>query len=417
MSLLDGHPKPLVSVIIPTHNRAGLLQDALKSVRTQEGTGHQFVTEVIVVDDASSDATPEVATRFPDVKYIRLSPNRGLPAARNAGIRASTGKYVALLDDDDLWFPHKLRVQVPALEAHPEAGAVYSQCIVRFGTREWTEPDPYFAPSGLVFRSLLQMNFIGNTLGILMRRDVFAKAGYFDEGLPYSEDYDMWLRLAFHFPLVFVPGPVAIYQLALQGMFVTAIVDGGHAACLRSVLERALAMLPDTTAHVDIKEEARAYLEFQLADNLAMVGRPELMQPHYLAGLRTYPWVARAPRIRNSIASHVRHLATASESPLATARVLCRELSDAAGERGLRARVWARPLIAAAWAEVAVGLAFGPRANARAAGSAAARAVLQNPSVLRRKILLALMLRAIMGCTARRGSGSRGPQAKGTLTG
>lgn len=98
--------KPLVSAIIPTHNRATLLAEALASVYAQEGKGEEFDLEVIVVDDASSDATPEVVKRF-DARYLRFDSNRGLSAARNAGIAASTG--ASFLDDDDLWTPRRLR--------------------------------------------------------------------------------------------------------------------------------------------------------------------------------------------------------------------------------------------------------------------------------------------------------------------
>src|SRR6478672_6657883 len=102
---------PVVSVVIPTHNRANLLNGAIDSVYQQEGIGEYFRIEVIVVDDASTDSTSEVVSRYPAIRYLKLSTNLGPAGARNAGIRASSGKYVALLDDDDIWLPHRLRVQ------------------------------------------------------------------------------------------------------------------------------------------------------------------------------------------------------------------------------------------------------------------------------------------------------------------
>ena len=116
---------PIVSVVIPTHNRAKLVSEAIDSVYQQEGLGKDFNIEIIVVDDASTDSTSEVIKGFPAVRYIRFSTNLGPAAARNAGIRASTGKYVAFLDDDDIWLPHRLRSQVPMLEANPSVGVVY----------------------------------------------------------------------------------------------------------------------------------------------------------------------------------------------------------------------------------------------------------------------------------------------------
>src|SRR5574337_470574 len=87
----------------------------------------------IVVDDCSPDQTAEVVAEFPAVRYIRLPENRGASGARNAGIRCAQGKYVALLDDDDEFLTHKLMVQVPILEAHPEVGVLYGQSVVTGG--------------------------------------------------------------------------------------------------------------------------------------------------------------------------------------------------------------------------------------------------------------------------------------------
>ena len=113
--IVDREGLPIVSVIIPTHNRANLLKTALDSVYAQEGIGESFEIEVIVVDDASSDNTPDVVLGYP-AKFIRHETNQGASAARNSGIKASQGKYVAFLDDDDLFLPHKLKTQVPVLE-------------------------------------------------------------------------------------------------------------------------------------------------------------------------------------------------------------------------------------------------------------------------------------------------------------
>src|SRR5262249_38807625 len=95
--------KPLVSVIIATHNRATLLPTALDSVYAQKGIGEQFDVEVIVVDDASSDSTSDIVRQsYPSARYIRLPENRGVSGTRNAGLAASQGAFVAFLDDDDV---------------------------------------------------------------------------------------------------------------------------------------------------------------------------------------------------------------------------------------------------------------------------------------------------------------------------
>ena len=102
-----GTSKPLVSVVIPTYNRAALLDEALSSAGAQEGAGTLFDEEIVVVDDASSDEMPAVVRRHPPVRYIRHATNRGGSAARNTGMAATSGSLIAFLDDD-LWLPNKL---------------------------------------------------------------------------------------------------------------------------------------------------------------------------------------------------------------------------------------------------------------------------------------------------------------------
>src|SRR5579864_7714251 len=156
--------RPLVSTIIPTHNRAALLPRALDSVYAQEGIGELFDQEVIVVDDASTDRTFEVVQRYPYVRYVRLAAprresSRGASAAQNAGIRASRGTLLAFLHDDDMWLPHRLSVQVAMLASHPEAGAVYSQEVDPSSGR--AGPDVTRGASEWIFRALLERgNFV-----------------------------------------------------------------------------------------------------------------------------------------------------------------------------------------------------------------------------------------------------------------
>jgi len=259
--------RPLVNVIIPTRNRAQLLSAALASVYAQEGIGQLFNLEVHVIDDASSDETPAIIQRYPGVQYHRLLENRGLAAARNVGLKASTGTFVGFLDDDDLWLPDKLIRQLPILEANPAVGIVYSQFITRYGTRGIMSP-PHQAPfSGEVFGRLLLGNFIGY-LTILARRTVFDRVGYFDERLTTIEDYDMWLRLARSERFMFVPGATAIYRYSPHGMLGTSVGDGRYERTLRIVLEKALASLPDSEVTTELKQKACAYAQVQVASYL-----------------------------------------------------------------------------------------------------------------------------------------------------
>ena len=137
-----------------------------------------------------------IAAAFPNVQYVRLPENRGASGARNAGIQRATGKYVALLDDDDEFLTHKLMVQVPLLEANPEVGVVYGQSVVTGGDALlllW----PEWAPSGQVFEEFLTRtdDFLHPPTW-LVRRELFKAAGWFDEQHRTMEHYDMALRLA-----------------------------------------------------------------------------------------------------------------------------------------------------------------------------------------------------------------------------
>ena len=124
---MRGVETPGVSVVIPVYNGEQYLADAIQSVRDQT---YQNV-EVIVVDDGSTDESADVAKKFGEaIRYVHQS-NGGVGKARNTGIAAARGAYLAFLDQDDLWLPDKLAVQVAYLDSHPEVGAVYCQCQVR----------------------------------------------------------------------------------------------------------------------------------------------------------------------------------------------------------------------------------------------------------------------------------------------
>ncbi|MBI3009552.1 MAG: glycosyltransferase family 2 protein, partial [Candidatus Omnitrophica bacterium] len=114
---------PLVSVIIPTYNRASMLREALESVR------HQTVKdlEILVIDDGSTDETTQVVAGFGEPAIYFKQLNQGVAAARNLGIRKSRGVFVAFLDSDDLWYPQKLERQIDYLSTHPDIGLLYTR--------------------------------------------------------------------------------------------------------------------------------------------------------------------------------------------------------------------------------------------------------------------------------------------------
>jgi glycosyltransferase involved in cell wall biosynthesis len=203
---------PKVSVIIPTCNRAQFLRSAIESVRKQ--TFQDF--EIIVVDDASNDETPEVVRSFADgrVRYLRRESKRGQGATRNDGIREARGEYIALLDDDDEWLPTKLQKQVALLGALPnEVGLIYTGFfrIDASSKRVLSEVTP--TERGKVFHALGRGNWIGTCSTVLLRRSCFDKAGLFDEDLASGADYDMWLRIAKEFEVDFINEQLVFYNV------------------------------------------------------------------------------------------------------------------------------------------------------------------------------------------------------------
>jgi glycosyltransferase involved in cell wall biosynthesis len=201
---------PRVSVIIPTHNRAEFLATAIRSVLKQ--TFEDF--ELIVVDDASSDTTPQIVASFrdPRVHYIRHDQNRGGAAARNTGIVNSNAEYVAFLDDDDEWYPEKLTRQMQImLASQPEVGAVYTG--YRVVDRATGKVCARMIPTrrGDLYRELLKANPIGGTSSVLLKKTCLEKVGLFDENLPSFQDRDLWIRFSREFHFNYVQQPLLDY--------------------------------------------------------------------------------------------------------------------------------------------------------------------------------------------------------------
>lgn len=166
--------------------------------------------EVLVVDDASSDNTREVlASRSPAVKLLSLPTRRGVSAARNLGVSAARGEWLAFLDADDLWLPAKLARQMAYLEGQPEYLACQTEEIwVRRGVRV-NPPQTHRKEGGWLFLRSLKRCLISPSAVILHRR-LLDDLGGFDESLPAAEDYDLWLRLSWRYEVGLVPEPLVI---------------------------------------------------------------------------------------------------------------------------------------------------------------------------------------------------------------
>ncbi len=196
----------MITVIIPTFNRARFLKEAVQSVLDQDyfrepGTTRLF--EIIVVDDGSTDETGEVVQSFAcDIRYI-YQENRGVSAARNVALQRARGDFIAFLDSDDLWKRDKIGVQMSLMNT-------VSRTMMCYTEETWIRHGIFVNPkkrhqkySGWIFDKVLPLCLISLSSAVF-RREVFEKIGSFDEDLPVCEDYDFGIRLAHRYPVYFL---------------------------------------------------------------------------------------------------------------------------------------------------------------------------------------------------------------------
>jgi len=227
-----------ISAIIPSHNCAAFVGEAIRSVLSQSRQVH----ELIVIDDGSTDDTASVVRRFGEALIYIRTDNQGVAAARNAGLTRATGDCVAFLDADDAWYPRKLELQTRVLEAHPPVQAVCSDFdlvdhtgalvqerfvkdkyrVFRAHGVDWPdvfperltvtggggEVDVFF---GDAFPVLFRGNFV-NTSSMLIRRAAIDAAGRFTATRLTQEDYELWLKLALRGPMAYVDGPLLFFR-------------------------------------------------------------------------------------------------------------------------------------------------------------------------------------------------------------
>ncbi len=195
---------PLVSVVIPTYNRAGPLLEAVQSV-----VGQRFQDwELLVVDDGSTDSTERRLKdlRDPRIVYLRQE-HAGVSKARNTGVAQARGTWLAFLDSDDLWHPRKLQRQLEALERESAYLLCHTDEIwIRNGRR--VNPRKIHRKwCGWIYEGCLPLCIVSPS-SILMHRVVLERHGNFDEEFPVCEDYELWLRLACQLPFLHLPEPL-----------------------------------------------------------------------------------------------------------------------------------------------------------------------------------------------------------------
>jgi glycosyltransferase involved in cell wall biosynthesis len=200
----------LVSVIVPSYNMAHFLPYAVQSALAQTYPN----IEVQIIDDGSTDATPEVVRQWAGDPRVRVHRqiNGGLSHARNQGIALTRGPFLALLDADDTWMPEKLSQQMRLFENRAELGVVYANYELMDREGKSLPRGPMQMHRGWVSGALLLENFVPASAAVV-RRECFRRCGEFDVALRTGEDYDMWLRLSPHYQFDFEAEPAIRYRI------------------------------------------------------------------------------------------------------------------------------------------------------------------------------------------------------------
>ena len=203
------HPvtMPLVSVVIPSYNHAQFLAEAIESVLSQDYDR----LELVVVDDGSTDGTPAIVANYPTVRYLAQE-NRGLAAARNAGLALCGGELVVFLDADDRLLPGAIGTGARVMAGNPALGftAGYSRFITREGIAQSTLQPVRGGDDAYV--ALLRRNSIRNPAMVMFRRDVIDEVGGFDSTVDACADYELYLRISRDHPVAFHDQVVAEYR-------------------------------------------------------------------------------------------------------------------------------------------------------------------------------------------------------------
>jgi len=213
--------EPLVSVVIPAYNSAAYIAEAIESALGQDYPA----LEVIVIDDGSTDQTVSIVSKYGDRVKLVAQKNKGSGAARNLGIRAASGKYIAFLDADDVWWKGKIRYQVEALAQtrykmaysrfiwwHPDAAGNHPSADNEFAADENPNISTAKIVTGSPYAELL-LDCIVWTSTVLVEKSALEMVGVFDESLRKGQDYDLWLRLSRQIEMLGLEKPTALYRI------------------------------------------------------------------------------------------------------------------------------------------------------------------------------------------------------------
>lgn len=284
----------IVTIVLPTYNRCRLVCRAIDSVLEQTYQAY----ELIVVDDGSSDATADRLADYGDRVTVIKQANRGVSAARNAGIQAASGEFIALLDSDDVWLPQKLERQIAFFRTCPQAMICQTEEIwIRNGKR--VNPGKrHKKHSGMIFEKTLPLCLVSPS-AVMLRKSLVDEVGLFDESLPACEDYDLWLRISWKYPVHLIDTPLIIKH-------------GGHADQLSRMPEldkyriRALGKILNagclsqqqhSAAMETLKEKCRIYAagcrkRGRIDDAHHYAGLPDRIHNHQLDLVKSFKGIA-----------------------------------------------------------------------------------------------------------------------------
>jgi glycosyltransferase involved in cell wall biosynthesis len=228
VDLEPGATTPKVSVVIPVYNGENYLAQAIESALDQDGV----TREILVIDDASTDRTPDIASSYGTrVEYVHLTKQPTSLATTNRGISMARGDYVSVLHHDDFYLPGKLRRHVELMDAHPEIGLSYS-------AQRYVDPQgnalgmlhspvrraDYVDPGTGELRHLVVQNYI-NFCNAVVRRSAYDVVGLYNEPLWFSGEWEMWVKLATHFAVGYIDEPLVCYRLHRQAQTVSGTKD------------------------------------------------------------------------------------------------------------------------------------------------------------------------------------------------
>ena len=226
----------VVSVIIPTYNGERWITQAIESVLNQEGVKSDDI-EILVVDDGSRDRTLEVARKYP-CKIVELGGNFGVARARNEGIKRASGKFIAFLDQDDLFLPNKISLSLSVMQ-EGDFDFVYSDILIYDEVLKSSYLRVYFSGNRKELLRLLFLDVIGVPTVWMIRKDAFEKIGYFDESIFGSDDWELSFRIVRKLRYAKLSAPTGIYRMhrANTHRYVERIREGQEKALLKAIRE------------------------------------------------------------------------------------------------------------------------------------------------------------------------------------